>query len=92
MLFRQPGESTWRPASTLNVSRTGVLFRAEGKLPDSSRAIEFIMTLPSFAPRVGARVRCTGAIARVAHEELVGGARAVGVTIEHYQFLAQPAG
>lgn len=92
MLFRQPGESTWRPASTLNLSRTGVLFRAEGRVPDPSRAIEFIVTLPNFAPRVGARVHCTGSVARVAPEELTGGARAVGVTIEHYEFLGQPAG
>ena len=46
MLFRGQGESPWRVGETINVSRTRVLFRADGALPGQDAPVDFILTLP----------------------------------------------
>ena len=88
--FRQSADAGWQTARTLNLSRTGILFRTEGAAPDQEGQIEFIVSLPLFSAEMASRVRCTGRVARVASEVPDGG-RAVGVTIESYEFLGSPS-
>jgi hypothetical protein len=46
MLYRSAGDPTWREGRAENISRSGVLFRAEQLIePDTS--IEMLMVLPS---------------------------------------------
>jgi hypothetical protein len=84
VLFRERGESEWRRASTLNVSRSGVLFRAEGALPGTGHAVDFVLTLLLDDVTPPPRARCAGHVVRVAPETLAGGGHAVAVTIDHY--------
>ena len=89
LLFRQCGDQDWRPAWTLNLSRTGVLFRADDPPPALNREIEFIFTLPVPGASSGPQVRCLGRVVRVANEGLSGFGRVVAMTIDDYAFLGR---
>jgi hypothetical protein len=90
LLFREYGESEWRGASTLNVSRSGVLFRADGPPPDMRRDVEFILALPVFGEAPGTQVRCTGRVVRLeGPDDLAGGGCAVAATIANYEFVGR---
>ena len=91
LMFRQSADAEWQAARTVNLSRTGILFCTEGALPDQDSKIEFIVSLPLFSADLDSRVRCTGCVARVAPEAPAEGGRAVGVTIESYEFLGPPS-
>ena len=82
--FREQGESEWRPASTINVSRSGVLFRADGPLADPVHAVDFIIDLPLNGATPGPQVRCTGQVVRIVPGELAGGGQDVAVSIDGY--------
>lgn len=82
--FREQGESEWRPASTINVSRSGVLFRADGPLADPVHALDFIIDLPLNGVTPGPQLRCTGHVVRIAPGELAGGGQDVAVSIDGY--------
>ena len=87
ILFRQAPGTDWLPGSTVNLSRTGVLFRTENALPIPERPVEFIVSLPLLASAPGGRVLCVGSVARIAPGAPAEGGRAVGVTIDSYEFL-----
>jgi len=82
--FREQGESEWRLASTINVSRSGVLFRAEGPLADPVHAVDFVIDLPLNGVTPGPQLRCTGHVVRTAPGELAGGGQDVAVSIDGY--------
>ena len=82
--FREQGESEWRLASTINVSRSGVLFRADGPLADPVHAVDFIIDLPLNGATPGPQLRCTGQVVRIAPGELAGGGQDVAVSIDGY--------
>lgn len=84
MLFREHGQTEWIPASTVNVSPSGVLFRATGRVPGPGRPVSFIVTLPTSGRAPGPSVRCTGQVVRIASEEPERGGHAVAVSIDHY--------
>jgi hypothetical protein len=84
--FREHGESEWRVASTLNVSRSGVLFRADGPPPGMRRDVEFILALPLLGAGPRAEIRCTGRVVRIeGPDEPAGGGCAVAATISTYE-------
>jgi len=83
-MFREHGASEWRQASTLNLSRSGVLFRADGPLPDPGHVIDFIVALPLNGITPSPQARCTGHVVRVAPGQLAGGSQAVAATIDDY--------
>jgi hypothetical protein len=63
--YRSAGESQWREGRTENISRSGVLFRADRLMPPQTR-IEIVLALPA---EVGggddaATVICRGRIVR----------------------------
>jgi PilZ domain-containing protein len=90
VLYRRVGEPDWRQGKTENISRSGVLFRAEELvLPDTD--VELRLALPAAAPgREPPEVSCRGRVVRTVspseHEPLPGSA----VVIEHYDFLPPP--
>jgi hypothetical protein len=84
LLFREHGESAWRTGSTINVSRSGVLFRTAGTPLDPTHSLDFILTLPLDGETLAPHVRCTGHIVRVAPEVLANGDHAVAVAIDSY--------
>lgn len=87
LLFRRRGDPGWRAARTLNLSSTGVLFRADGPAPDPGCDVEFILTLPLFEAPPGTQVRCTGRVVRVTSGGLASEGCAVATTIMDYEFL-----
>jgi hypothetical protein len=82
--FREHGKSAWRTGTTINVSRSGVLFRAEGTPPGSTRPLDFILKLPLSGEAPTPHVRCKGHVVRIAPGMLAEGGRAVAVSIEGY--------
>ena len=91
LLFREQGASEWREASTLNLSRTGVLFRAEGAIPRQGAAMDFVVTLPLNGLTPSPQARCSGRVVRVRPEEFRGGGCAVAVTIDEYTLESRAA-
>ncbi len=47
MLIRRAGDAEWRRATTINISRTGVLLRTTGLLLDPYTPVEVTVTLPA---------------------------------------------
>jgi hypothetical protein len=86
LVFRELGESQWREASTINVSYSGVLFRAEGAPPGAAHAVEIVLSLPLNGVTPAPLVRCTGHVVRIAPEDLAGEGHAVAVSIDGYVF------
>jgi len=85
LLYREQGESAWRLASTINVSRSGVLFRSDGRAPGTDRPLDFILSLPVNGVTPAPHVRCTGHVVRIAPAELAGEGQAVAVSIDGYE-------
>jgi len=53
ILYRSPGEVAWQPGLTENISRSGVLFRAERRL-EPNTPLEMMLDLPTIvAPASG---------------------------------------
>jgi hypothetical protein len=46
ILYRSPGELDWRPGLTENISRSGVLFRAEHRI-EPNTLLELMLDLPT---------------------------------------------
>ena len=84
VLFRESGESPWRVGSTINVSRSGVLFRADGEPPPTTHSLDFIVTLPLEGETLAPCVRCTGRVVRIAPGQAAGGGHDVAVSIDGY--------
>jgi hypothetical protein len=84
LLYREHGKSAWRTGTTINVSRSGVLFRADGKAPGSTRPLDFILKLPLNGESPAPHVRCRGHVVRVEQGMLAGGGDSVAVSIEGY--------
>jgi hypothetical protein len=84
LLFREHGRPAWRLGTTINVSRSGVLFRADGTPPSSTQPLDFILKLPLSGEAPAPHVRCTGRVVRIAPGMLAEGGHAVAVSIEGY--------
>ena len=84
MRFREHGESEWRLASTINVSRSGVLFLTDGPLADPVHALDIVIDLPLTGVTPGPQLRCTGHVVRTAPGELAGAGQDVAVSIDGY--------
>jgi hypothetical protein len=82
--YRRPGQTAWSEGRTENISRSGVLFRADGPLPVDA-ALELSFVLPVGKAPTG--VRCRGRIVRsvpAAGLDLLPG---VAVAITDYRLL-----
>jgi hypothetical protein len=58
ILYRSPGELDWQPGLTENISRSGVLFRAERHI-EPNTPLEMMVDLPTIvaAPASGSALR-----------------------------------
>jgi hypothetical protein len=86
IIFRQANGDPWRSAWTLNLSRTGVLFRARGAKLDRRRGVEFVVALPPLGVRPAGQIHCNGRVVRMAPNLPADDGREVAVTIESYEF------
>jgi len=84
LLFRRRGESAWRHGLTVNVSRTGVLFHADGPLPGAGQGVDFVLTLPLDGSTPAPQVRSTGRVARTMPAAHGGLGHTVAVSIDGY--------
>ena len=88
--YRRLGDRDWLPGKTENISRSGVLFRAE-ECVEIDQSIELRLELPVTAPgRECPEVFCRGRVVRTVSpsgdEPWPGSA----VMIEHHDFLPSP--
>ncbi|PYR30279.1 MAG: hypothetical protein DMF92_09100 [Acidobacteria bacterium] len=81
MLYRAAGDATWHEGRTENVSRTGVLFRAEHVMKlDTS--IEMVLMLPiEIAGETAGTAMCSGRIIRAVAPVSLDGRPALAATI-----------
>jgi hypothetical protein len=85
LLFRPAGAEAWCPGRTVNMSRTGVLFRPAQSRPEVAARIQFLLLLPGLGLPGRSRVLCTGRVVRHVDDERRG--EAVAATIDAYEFL-----
>jgi len=85
--YRLSGESKWRNGTTENVSRSGVLFRAE-ELAEPNTILDVRLLLPDEIPGVqSAEVFCRGVVVRSEHLKAAEAFPALASTIEQYRFI-----
>lgn len=83
MRYRKGGASDWHEGRTINISRTGILFRTDETLPPNLRLeiqIEFSRRL---------NVSCEGAVVRNEPAATHGGQAALAVKIQNYRLRRQ---
>ncbi len=90
--YRCVGEDSWYEGWTENISRSGVLFRADKLLSPKTR-VEMSLSLPaSMTGGASAKVLCLGQIVRVRESTTGEVLPALAATIQDYQFLREGAG
>ena len=62
MRYRRVGEETWATGTTVNISRSGVVFEGERSV-DREAAVELVLTMPVDVAD-GARVVACGVVVR----------------------------
>jgi hypothetical protein len=88
--YRQAGDTDWREARSINVSRTGLLYTASPPALLQSTPVELVLTLPGLGGPGGGCVRCAGRIVRIADADPGSEAVSMAATIERYQFFRSP--
>ncbi len=64
MLIRRAGDRTWRHATTINISRTGVLLQTDGLLLEPRTPVEVLVSLPVFGDLADNQILGIGRIVR----------------------------
>jgi PAS domain S-box-containing protein len=84
--YRQLGENDWRAGTTENISRSGLLFRAEEMVPASAQ-LEINLVLPAeIAGLSAAEVICRGEVVRTVEGETPSMSPALAAKILQYHF------
>lgn len=84
--YRLVGENDWRQGTTENISRSGVLFRAQESIPTSAQ-LEINLVLPAeIAGLSAAEVVCRGEIVRAISPETPATNPAIAAKILQYHF------
>lgn len=84
--YRKLGEQDWRLGTTENISRSGMLFRAEEALPPSVQ-LEINLVLPAeIAGLTAAEVVCRGEVVRTVQAETPSVSPALAAKILQYHF------
>jgi hypothetical protein len=88
MKYRTAGQVDWQDAITENISRSGVLFRAEGLL-DLNSSIEMRVALPvGPSPERFPEVLCSGRVVRAVDRSSQQPRPAIAAAITSYHFEA----
>jgi hypothetical protein len=90
LVFRLTPENGWQTGRTVNLSRTGVLFKTGGPAPNPRQVIEFIVSLPLLGPEADNPIQCTGRVTRLVPGNEAEGGLVVGVAIETFELLGPP--
>jgi len=87
-LIRAGSSAIPQVGETKNMSSSGVLFTADGRLPEGL-PIEYLVTLPSTGAHPGLRLRCMGKVVRNEERpaELAKFPYSVAVTLERHEFV-----
>ena len=85
MRYRLVGEETWAAGTTVDISRSGVLFEGERSV-DREAAIELVLTMPAEVAD-GARVVARGVVARATAHGVANARRTFAATIADYSFV-----
>jgi hypothetical protein len=91
--YRLNGESDWRVGQTENISRSGMLFRAEEMIPPTAQ-LEINLVLPAeIAGLTAAEVVCKGEVVRAleADPRSAGPAMAARILQYHFQHVSPMA-
>lgn len=84
--YRASGESAWSEGTTVNISRSGVFFRAEKEV-DLKTVLEMRILFPADAiGEAPANVLCWGPVVRTVPPESSRGLPSVAVSILRYRF------
>ena len=84
ILYRRRGDRDWHEGMTINFSRTGILFRAERKLPKNSH-LELSIRFPE-----DLTVFCHGPVVRGETPQFPETQPALAIQIQHYNMVGQP--
>ena len=85
MRYRLVGEEAWAAGTTVNISRSGVLFEGQTSV-DREAAIELVLTMPAEVAD-GARVVARGVVVRGAAPGVADARPAFAATIADYTFI-----
>jgi hypothetical protein len=89
--FRAKGEAQWKEGETVNISRSGVLFRAP-QVMSVRTPLEMIFELPvELAEGPAATVRCQGVVARTVLPAASDDAPVLAATISGYRLEHRPS-
>jgi len=85
ILYRSPGEFDWQSGLTENISRSGVLFRADRRL-EPNTPLEMLLDLPTLiaSPASGTSLR-RGRVVRAVSPSLLEGRPAVAAAFVDFQ-------
>jgi hypothetical protein len=90
ILYRTPGDATWLEGWTENISKSGVLFRADRDL-ELDAPVEMMMEIPAFiATPVAGPAICRGRIVRAERPSPLEDRPAFAAKILEYE-LARPS-
>ena len=85
MRYRRVGEETWATGTTVNISRSGVIFEGERSV-DREAAIELVLTMPVEVAD-GARVVARGVVVSAAAQGVADARGTFAATIADYSFV-----
>jgi len=87
MRYRESGSKTWYLGRTINISRTGVFFRAESDILAGTK-LEMNISLPvGLGGSRGMSVVCFGPLVR---KDISAGASALAARIQNYKLAPDP--
>jgi len=89
IFYREPDQSQYRVAMVENISKSGILFECEPRLPEG-KTVEMILEMPEeISGQPNKHVICRGEVVRTAPSAT--GTFTVGVAISEYSFLPEKA-
>jgi len=84
--YRQVGENSWRAGTTENISRSGLLFRAQELMSPNAQVEINLVLPPEIAGLASAEVICRGEVVRSVAAESPAMSPALGARILQYHF------
>jgi hypothetical protein len=91
ILYRERGESQWSEGTTVNISRSGILFRSARDLQLRSMLEMMILFPGEITGGAAADVICWGPVVRSEQPTQVDPRPCFAASIVHYQFRHSPA-
>jgi hypothetical protein len=90
ILYRERGESQWSEGTTVNISRSGILFRSSRELQPKSMLEMMILFPPEITGGAAADVVCWGPVVRSQTPTPPDTQPCFAASIVHYQFRHAP--